>query len=382
MSKVVPFQGQLPALPAYLRTAAAAGANDEFTAGLSSGFVAPPKLGIEGGKFHVIDSDGNDVVVTKTDDEGNVVPVSVLSVVVLGANIGKYKVFYGTKYDPKAEATRPKCYSYDGIQPSPMADEPQCATCQACPQNEWGSVVNELGNKTRACSDGKLLAVLPTSSVTKQLTADTLFGTALSLKLTPTSLSRSKQAKKEAPEAAFSWTEFMGLLNAYPIEGGETQVPLRAVSVKLFFDMKAQYPLLQFKLGRFLNEDEINFVMERAGGDDVKAIVEEQGQGPAPTRAPKLAAPAAAPALAAPAKPKPPVEDDGEGDMGGAPPPHRCPSAPVVRTRPRKTALPLPPRPPRRNPRRPSRPPVSTPRWLQSRPCSETDPPLEGVAET
>jgi hypothetical protein len=320
MTKVIPFQGQaLPAIPAYLKVNT--DANDEFTAGLSSGLITPPKLGIEGGKFHVIDSDGKDVVVTKGDEDGNVIPVSVLSVVVLGSNPGKYKVYYGIKYDPNAEATRPKCYSYDGITPSALADEPQCETCAACPQNVWGSHINDLGNKTRACTDSKLLAVLPTSSVTKQISADELMGTAFSLRLSPTSLSRSKAAKKDDPASAFSWTEFMGMLNAYPIEGGSAQVPLRSVSVKLFFDLKAQYPLLQFKLGRFLTEAEVAYVAERSQGEDVKAIVQEQGQGPAPVRPARIAAPVA------PAKIAPPKEDDGEGDLNAgaavATPPRR-----------------------------------------------------------
>ena len=329
MSKVVPFQGQLPAVPAYLKTGAA-GLNDEFTAGLYTGFVAPPKLGTEGGKFHVIDSDGNDVVVTKADEEGNVVPVSILSVTVLGANVGKYKIFFGkenadgsyskAKYDPNAEQERPICYSYDGIRPSPQVDVPQCATCAACPHDVWGSHVNELGNKTRACTDGKILAVIPTSSVTRQLAADTPGGAVYSLKLSPTSLSRSKDERKADPASAFSWTEYVGLLNAYPADGGVAQVPVRSVSTKLFFNLKAQYPLLQFKLGRFLTEAEIAYVTERAQGDDVKAIIEEQGQGPAPMRPPHVAAPAQlSTSDTAPPKPLPPpkpaVEDDGESDV-------------------------------------------------------------------
>ena len=334
MSKVVPFQGQLPAVPAYIK--AGAGSNDEFTAGLSGGFIAPPKLGIEGGKFHVIDSDGNDVVVTKADEDGNVVPVSVLSVIVLGSNPGKYKVFYGsanadgtygkTKYDPNAEQGRPVCYSYDGVTPSPTADVPQCATCAACPQNEWGSYINDLGNKTRACTDGKILAVIPTSSVTKQLSAESPGGAVYSLKLSPTSLTRSKEAKKADPAAAFSWMEYMGLLNAYPVDGGSAQVPLRSVSTKLFFNLKSQYPLLQFKLGRFLTEQEIAYVGERSQGEDVKAIIEEQGQGPAPVRPARvLTSVTPPPKLVAPA-PKVVVEDDGEADM-------TPPAAPPRRTR-------------------------------------------------
>jgi len=337
MSKVVPFQGQLPAVPSYLQVGT--GANDEFTAGLSGGFTAPPKLGTEGGKFHVIDSDGNDIVVTKADDEGNVVPVSVLSVVVLGSNPGKYKLFYGkdlgdgtygkTKYDPNAEQERPVCYSYDGVTPSPMADVPQCATCAACPQNVWGSHVNELGSKTRACTDGKILAVIPTTSVTKQLSSDTLMGTAFSLKLSPTSLSRSKESKKADPASAFSWMEYMGLLNAYPVDGGSAQIPLRAVSTKLFFNLKAQYPLLQFKLGRFLTEAEIAYVAERSTGEDVKAIIEEQGQGPAPVRSAKALTSGQAPAKLVAPPTKPPVEDDGEGEMSAG----AAPVAPPRRTR-------------------------------------------------
>jgi len=344
MSKVVPFQGQqLPAVPAYLLSQPKdTTANDEFTAGLSSGFVAPPKLGIEGGKFHIIDSDGADIIITKRDESGNSVPMQLLSVVVLASNPGKYKVFYGearadgtydkTKYDPNAETGRPVCYSYDGVTPSPNADVQQCATCAACPHNVWGSYINELGNKGRACTDGKLLAVLPTSSVKGKVAADTLAGTALSLKLSPTALNRNKQDRKTDPANAFSWMEFMQLLNAYPIEGGEAQIPLRNVAVTLFFNMKAQYPLLQFKLGRFLLPEEIAYVQSRVDGDDVRAIVQEQGQGPAPVRPPRVAAPAAVPAIAAP-KPPPPPDTGEEMDLGATTPPAPA-AAPPRRGRP------------------------------------------------
>jgi hypothetical protein len=79
-----------------------------------------------------------------------------LDVVVVGALPKVSRVFYTGKYDPKAEAEPPVCWSNLGDVPDPKAPEPQASSCAACPQNIKGSG----DNGTRACRYQRRLAVL------------------------------------------------------------------------------------------------------------------------------------------------------------------------------------------------------------------------------
>ena len=316
--------GTMPALPAHLAgklkpsEGKRTGANTLITAGIGSDFIPIPRLSIEGKVFRVI-VDGTAIPITKKDEEGQDVPVQSLNVVIVDANAGKYKTFYGkkqpdgswktVKWQPGQEAERPACYSFDGQTPSPMAEYPQSVTCAACPHNEWGSLINDQGNKTRACGDGKLLAVIPYSAVKNKADANTMQGKAYQLRVSATALSRSKEDRKEKPNEAWSLSEFVALLNNYPVQGGSVEVPVRNVVTRLFFNSAAKYPQLQFKLAAqpWLSEDEIAYVEARAQGDDIKLLVEEQGTDstrPAPTASlppPPPAAVLSAPAQTAPA---------------------------------------------------------------------------------
>lgn len=306
MSQVVPAGANLPALPAFLKSLPRAPINDDLKSGMHTG-VSVPRISIKGAKFHLVEN-GEVETVQKPDSDGELAPVSSLAVVILGANKGLYKTFYAKKFDPDSdEATAPECYSYDGVVPSPMSTAKQAEACAGCPQNVWGSKITEQGNKTRACSDNKLLAVMATGGITNELGLDNIFGKVYQVKVTPSALSRSRADRNADPSSPHSFAEFVDGINAYPVGGGETaSVPVRAVSVKLFFDIKAQYPLLRFKLGRFLTEKEHQYAELRAEGDDVKAaITESQVQAvvqPAKPVQPKLVAP------------PPPKKEDDDGE--------------------------------------------------------------------
>jgi hypothetical protein len=297
-------------------------------AGLNT-FQSPPRISFKGSKFHSV-FDGTETLLTRTVD-GHVEPLTFLNVVVVDANAGKYKLFYGELYDdgvyrpkayePDTEPTAPTCYSLDGIRPSPFAEVKQCETCAACPHNVFGSHVTQNGSETRACSDNKLLAVLPQIAVDKQLDPKTKGGTMFMVKVPPTGLSRNKDDRKADPTNNTSLSEYVKLLDRFPTgDGGEVEVPMSAVVTRLFFDHHAEYPLPRFKLSSFLTPEQIAYVNNRRLGDDCKAIVTEElrsgatpAPAPAPTPAPALAAPvpapaptpAPAPAAAAPARPAP-----------------------------------------------------------------------------
>ena len=89
MSNIIPFDSGN--LPAYLRSAEAAGINDDLTAHASSGF---PVLSIKGKTFSV--SRGGDRTVLMNPKDPDSVASS-LELVILKANKGTSKVFYAKK---------------------------------------------------------------------------------------------------------------------------------------------------------------------------------------------------------------------------------------------------------------------------------------------
>ena len=88
--------------------------------------------------------------------DGLPVPGGEAEVIVL-AQQGE-RSYYEGAFDPSKPQV-PACYSFDGIAPHPEASDPQNATCEGCPQNEWGSK-----GKGKACREGTRVAVLPASA--------------------------------------------------------------------------------------------------------------------------------------------------------------------------------------------------------------------------
>ena len=74
-------------------------------------------------------------------------------------------LYYETGYDPN-NITPPVCAAVgtDVATMAPFADafDKQCDTCAACPMNQWGS--DPKGGKGKACSNTRLLALLPTDA--------------------------------------------------------------------------------------------------------------------------------------------------------------------------------------------------------------------------
>ena len=329
----------MPAIPSFIKAqvAKAASINEELKSGLNVGVPQPPKLGIKG-KIFRIKKDGEETKLVRKTEDGDEEPISSLNIVILAANKGLHKLYYTKAYDDDAdEAVAPDCYSFDGVTPSPMALHKQSVTCATCEKNIWGSKVTDQGKKTRACSDNKLLAVMALGGISKKLGPDNMFGQVFQLKVTPGALNRSKDDKKADPQHPYSWMEFVNLINEYPMGNGAVQqVPVRAVSVKLFFDTNAAYPQLRFKIQKWLTEEEYAYANERAGEggempEDVLQCISEAIEASVPA----LPAPVAA---AAPAKPalKPPADDE-LPDVAGAPAAVAAPAA--AKPRGRKAAI-------------------------------------------
>jgi hypothetical protein len=134
----------------------------------------------------------------KRDSDGEVVPVSVMKVVILDYAKRRGRTYYEGAYDPDKESA-PICWSDDGITPdATVPDEVKTKTsfkCDTCPLAAKGSKVTDQGKAIAACSQHRMLAVVP---------ANKLDFTPLRLKIAITS-----DWDKQSPDAeAQGWYAF------------------------------------------------------------------------------------------------------------------------------------------------------------------------------
>lgn len=157
MSNIIPFDSGN--LPAYLRSAEAAGINDDLTAHASSGF---PVLSIKGKTFSVSRGGDRTVLMNPKDPDST---ASSLELVILKANKGTSKVFYTKGYVEGAEATKPDCFSNEGTKPDASVEKPQSKSCAVCPKAQWGSKISDDGRKGKACQDSVRIAVAAADAI-------------------------------------------------------------------------------------------------------------------------------------------------------------------------------------------------------------------------
>jgi len=118
----------------------------------------PPHLSIEGGRFTLVDANGNDQPVQTFDPQlGPYIDINIIDV-----NDHISKIFWGegNQYNPNAQSYLPPlCFSDNGIGPSRNSSEPQSPTCAQCPHNVWGSATSRItGKGIKACSDLQKIA--------------------------------------------------------------------------------------------------------------------------------------------------------------------------------------------------------------------------------
>lgn len=298
MSNLIPTNVKVPAHIAN-RVGQPSALAQSLSGGIGGGGDFP-RISLKGSRFRI-----------KDGDVENVLPDTTIDVVIVGANPRLSKTWYAKTWDPNAEPAAPDCFSLDGVRPSADAENPQNDLCATCPHNAWGSKVTPLGQKIKACSDLKRLAVVA---------ADDPTGPVYLLQVTPAALKG---------------------LNVYQKELTMRGIPPEVVKTRLSFDTEASFPKLMFGFGGFLDEEGMAAVDQLFGSAQVKEITGEEAaapalpapvekpkpqlvkaapgpvvepqpeeEAPAPAAAPKRgfgakAAPAAAPAAAAPAaKPK------------------------------------------------------------------------------
>lgn len=307
---------QMPAMPAHIANFF------EQNEGNIIDRTSVPSLGYEG-KVWTIAVNGEKTKVMKDDGEGNEVPRAVMSVVVLGFNADRGRAYYEGTYDP-TKVSAPVCWSDDGKVPAAQVAEPKASKCDGCPLAAKGSKVDDNGKSRVACSQHRMVAVVP---------ANDLSFTPLRMKLAITSLWDDPK-KDGAAMAAKGWFGFDNFTSMLRTRGVKHTA---AIITKMSFDPNVAYPKVLFRVGEFLDAERIQQVGPIANSDIVKELLagtrtpepaKAAKEMPAdddtpPVTAPVAAAPAPAPkpapvAAAAPAVVVP-DDDSEEGEATAAP---------------------------------------------------------------
>jgi len=223
------------ALPAHIqqRMGQASSLGAAVTGGISSG-VSIPKISLKGSRFRIVE-DGTEFVL----------PDTTLDVIIVGANPNITKAWYEKKWSPGDEPTAPDCMSSNGITPDSDAKSPQADRCAVCPKNVFGSAQADNGQKLKACSDMKRLAIVAANDPT---------GTIYLLSVTPAALKG---------------------LNQYHKELSAKGIPAEVVVTKLSFDTDASFPKLQFRFARFIDAETQEEVDKLFGSDSVREVTGE-----------------------------------------------------------------------------------------------------------
>ena len=185
-------------------------------------------------------------------------PAASISVVLLKANPALSKTYYEGAY-VEGDDTPPACSSANGVHPDAGIKSPQSPQCDVCPQNVWGSKITPQGTETKACSDARRIAIVPSADMVNEAC-----GGAMLLRIPAASLST---------------------LAAYSDMLKQNSAPYYGVITKVGFDPEASYPKLTFTALRGITDSEAPVVLEQRDSPTTKRILEEEAVAPTPAPA-------------------------------------------------------------------------------------------------
>lgn len=252
MSQMIPFQPS--ALPAHLQQAAGGAQDNLIAASGTGGGQSVDHISIKGGRFHIV----------RNGQQPVTLQLFALQVIIVHANPGITKAFFEGAWNPDAEAEAPICSSDDGAVPRADADKPQCNTCAACPQNQFGSKINpQTGKAGKACMDKKTVAVVTPGA------------------------EGGEMLRLQIPAASLK--DFGAYLRSLPVK-------YCYVVTEITFDTNAPYPKLLFKPVAYVSEQGAATITARHDSEEAKAMAGVAGATPMRSPAPQQAALAAPPA--------------------------------------------------------------------------------------
>lgn len=217
--------------------------------------VTVPTLSYEG-KVWTISINGEKTKLMKRNDDGDEEPMSVMRVVILDYAKRRGRAYYEGAYDP-AKPGSPVCWSDDGVTPHASVKEPPCGKCQDCPMAVKGSKVTEQGKAVTACSQHRMIVVVPANKPDFP---------PLRMKLAITS-----DWDKNSPELeAQGWFAFQ---NYYQMLQGKGVQHTAALVTKMRFDPNTAYPKVMFSPDRWLENAELAQIAPVVKSDDVKSLL-------------------------------------------------------------------------------------------------------------
>jgi hypothetical protein len=247
MSQMIPFQQS--ALPAHLQQIAHSAGDNLIAASGTGGGQAVDHISIKGGRFHIVRNGQQPVTLQLFE----------LNVVIVHANPGMTKALFEGAWNPDADAEAPICSSDDGVTPRADSEKPQCGTCAACPQNQFGSKINPQTQKAgKACQDKKTVAVVTPGSEDGEM------------------------LRLQIPAASLK--EFGAYLRSLPVK-------YCYVVTQITFDTTVSYPKLLFKPLSYVSAEGVAAIDARHDSQDAKAMAGVAGF--TPMGVPAVAAPLA-----------------------------------------------------------------------------------------
>lgn len=277
------------ALPSVFQ--AADDANDELTAGISSGFGVISYRG----RVWRVKYKGEEAIITNDDGD----PKASLECVMLRSASILTKQYYAKQY-VEGDDSEPDCFSSDGVKPDAGAPQKQADLCATCPKNAFGSKITDSGKKAKACSDTKRVAIVPYPDLDNEA-----YGGPLLLRIPPSALSDLAHYAQKLKAAG---------------------LPYYAVVTKLSFDLEASYPKLKFDFVKVIDtQEEAAKILELRDSPVTDAIVNS---------APVQAAPALSTVSAEPVPEEPAIKPTDSTPEEGAATPSASDGTPDVEQAP------------------------------------------------
>jgi hypothetical protein len=269
--------------------------------------------------------EGDEVALTKKNEDGESVPVAQINVVVIEQSHKRSRRFYEGEYE-EGKNKAPRCASVDGVVPDADIENPCATSCAVCPNSAKGS---SRSGKGAACSAFKNVAVINAG----------LKGKLLRLSMAQTSIWDKDNPTEEA-KGWFAYDQYIEQLRSRGCPN------TAAVVTKIKFDPETAYPKLLFSAMRWLTPEEIKVVAalrkdpeipDLIGGTAKAALAAPQPriaaiddeQRPA-TPTPAVAAPAPAPKPVVVPKPAPVKAVKAAPPVPVQPPPEQTPVAEVA----------------------------------------------------
>lgn len=274
-----------------------------------------PALGYEG-KVWQITVNGEKTKLVKRNDEGDEEPLSTMRVIVLDYAKKRGRAYFEGVYNPD-KAASPVCASEDGVTPLASIKAPQAAKCDACPMSVKGSKVTDAGKMVSACSQHRMVAVIP---------ANNLGFTPLRMKLAVTS-DYDKQSPEMEAQGWYAFTNYADMLRAKGVQH------TAALVTKMKFDPNAAYPKVMFSPDRWLTAEEMAQVVPVVRGEAVQALL-GRAVTPPPTLVDRVATrleQAETEAVVPDEPPTPPVPEVPAAKRGRPPKPVAAPTPPPTK---------------------------------------------------